>query len=255
MADLFRHEYAVWRRSQQQVQMDTGKPVQQALNPIIIIGSTLLRDIIIVDEGKTRSINLSDETQRLFGSSIAQNIATLETNCVKGFNLDYFRNVQAKLTGMKDFRGLLILETDIQTTITSTTSTFQLIQLAKSYVIQLRNLPSLPKHVIIVGAINSMAAFMSMRGPKITWFNTTLRYLAAHYGWGFLDPCDWYVNYRCTDNPANTIKCLPSKMFTRDGEKTKQGHQHVLNQLSDLYRTAKRVAKLVGHPINLVSQV
>ena len=157
------------------------------------------------------------------------------------------------------------METDIQTTITATTSVFQLIQLAKSYVIQLKNLPSLPKNVIIVGAINSMADFMSMRGPKITWYNTTLRYLAAHYGWGFLDPCDWYVNYRRTDrnsyepvynnNPANTIKCLPSKMFTCDGEKTKEGHQHVLNQLSDLYRTAKRVAKLVGHPINLVSQI
>ena len=112
-----------------------------------------------------------------------------------------------------------------------------------------------------MGAINSMADFMNMRGPKITWFNTTLRYLAAHYGWGFVDPCDWYVNYRRTDrnsytpvynNQSNPMKALPAKMFTREGEKTKEGHQHALNQLSDLYRVAKRVAKLVGHPVNLV---
>ena len=101
-----------------------ANPFNKHLAPIIIIGSTMLRDIIILDNGKTSSVNLSDETQRLFGSSIAQSIPTLETNCIKGFNLDYFKNVQAKLTGMKDFRGLLILETDIQSIITTTTSVF-----------------------------------------------------------------------------------------------------------------------------------
>ena len=224
--------------------------------PFLLIGSKILRNIIICEADQSTSHNYSDNITRYWPTQKEKEYPGTILHLQKPqtmFKLDYFTRINEILFGLKDYKGIVCLEADIQALLSQGHDNTALItDLARGFLHGITELIHRPKYLMVIGAINNQPEQIKNMGPWIAKFNAQLKYLLYHSNITFLDPNNLAVKtVKTTTNGWKSMVPMQGiqGIFDTRSNKTMAGLQRYNAWLTDIATLAQQIAARLDLPM------